>query len=333
MNNQTKKYNNPLTATLTGITELFKKKERVGSLSPEESLDGKKILITGASSGLGLATAKALASRGGEIIMAVRSGIPEKGEEVKTHSSNEKVHMLHVDLSDFSSIYSLVEEVKNGFGQIDILICNAAVVALKGRQTKYGFDEMFSVNYLAKFILVNSLISQNCFRHDQGNLPRIIFVSSESHRNPDSYEWDSFGEFKDFSAGKTVERYGYNKLLMTTFSQELERRLNPNNKVNYSVFALCPGPVNSKIAREAPLLFQPLLNLTFSIFFRSPKKACEPVEYMVASRDLEGIPKDYLFLMSRKEVDPKAADPTNGKKLWEETEKILTAKGIKWQES
>lgn len=323
-----KKYNNPVTATFKGISDLFRKQESVGSLAEDDRLDGKKLLITGSSSGLGLAAAKALAARGGEIIMAVRSGIPEKGNEVKAATGSDKIHMIHVDLSDFDSIRLLVDRVKAKFGTIDILVCNAAVVALKARQTKFEFDEMFSVNYLAKFFLVNLLLKKKCFQTGNGSIPRIIFVSSESHRNPESFEWESFGRFIPFTAGKTVERYGYNKLLMTTFSQELERRLNGGNNVNYSVFAHCPGPVNSNIAREAPALFQPVLKFTFSLFFRSPEKACEPLEYLAVSPELEGKNKDYLFLMARKEVDSKASDPDNGKLLWQKTEQLLAKKGI-----
>ncbi|MEL4457138.1 SDR family NAD(P)-dependent oxidoreductase [Lutimonas vermicola] len=318
-----KKYDSPLQATITGILGLFKKQERVGELSVIDSLQGKKVLITGSSSGLGLAVAKQLAARDAEVIMAVRSGIPEKGEEVKRVSGKTNIHMLPVDLSDFDSIHHLVKAVKSKFGQIDILICNAAIVVSEARKTKEGLDEMFMVNYLAKFVLVNGLLKENCFNTDSNELPRIIFVSSESHRNPDEFEWDTFGEFKDHKMAKTVERYGYYKLLMTTFSQELSRRLNVGEKTSHSVFALCPGPVNSNIAREAPKMVQPLLKLVFKLFFSSPEKAAEPVVYLSASKDLEGKPTDYLFLMSRKEIDPKATAPENGKHLWEKTEKLL----------
>jgi NAD(P)-dependent dehydrogenase (short-subunit alcohol dehydrogenase family) len=318
-----KKYNSPLQATFKGISDLFKKRERVGTLGFDEKLDGKRVMIIGSSSGLGLAVAKQLAALGAEVIMAVRSGIPEKGEEVKNDSGNQKVHMLHVDLADFDSISNLVGQVKTQFGTIDILICNAAVVVKEARKTTYGLDEMFTVNYLSKFYLVNLLLKENVVNKNGDTLPRIIFVSSESHRNPEKFEWDTFGQFQEHKMAKTVERYGYYKLLMTTFSQELERRLNRDKKANYSVFALCPGPVNSNIAREAPAIVQPIMKLVFKIFFSSPEKAAEPVVYLATSKDLEGKPKDYLFLMSRKEVDEKAADPLNGKKLWELTEQLL----------
>ena len=317
------KYNSPLAATYKGISDLFKKQERIGVLDPADRLDGKKVLITGSSSGLGLATAKKLAALGAEVIMAVRSGIPEKGEEVKKASGSDLVYMHHVDLSDFDSIRNLVDEIKSTYKKIDILICNAAVVSKKARKTKHNLEEMFSVNYLAKFVLVNLLLEKDCFNTSQGNIPRIIFVSSESHRNPAAFEWDDFGVFKDYSMGKAVERYGYYKLLMTTFSQELSRRLNKGEQTNYSSFALCPGPVNSNIAREAPVLFQPLMKVIFKMFFRSPEKASEPVVYLAASKDVEGKTDDYLFLMSRKDVDEKAADKQNGKRLWEMTSALL----------
>ena len=322
MSENENKYNSPLSATLKGITDLFKKQDRIEGLKAEERIDGKKVLITGSSSGLGLATAKELGRRGATVIMAVRSGIPEKGEEVKKASGSDQVHMLPVDLSDFDTIENLVKAVKSQFGQIDILICNAAVVSKNARKTKDGLEEMFTVNYLAKFALVNQLIKEAVF-NIENTVPRIIFVSSESHRNPKEFDWDGFGVFEDYGIGKSVERYGYYKLLMTTFAMELSRRLNKAAKINYSVFSLCPGPVNSNIAREAPTFFQPLLSLVFKIFFRSPETACEPVVYFAVSQEVEGKTNDYLFLMSRKEVDEKASNAENGKILWEKSEALL----------
>jgi len=323
MTSRKKKYDSPLQATLTGIAGLFQKQERIGFLGPQERLEGKRVMITGSSSGLGLAVAKQIAALGAEVIMAVRSGIPEKGNEVEKISGSSHIKMLYVDLADFSSINQLTENLKKEVGQIDILICNAAVVVGQARQTKAGLDEMFMVNYISKFVLVNQLIAHQCFRKDNIAIPRIIFVSSESHRNPGEFEWDSFGQFKPHSMSKTVERYGYYKLLLTTFAQELGRRLNSDGQSNFSIFTLCPGPINSNIAREAPNWVQPPMKLVFKLFFNSPEKAAEPVVYLAASKSLEGKPSDYLFLMSRKEVDEKASDRKNGLKLWEMTEELL----------
>jgi NAD(P)-dependent dehydrogenase (short-subunit alcohol dehydrogenase family) len=347
------KYTNPAMATFTGIRDLFRRKNSILTLKDEERLDGKRVLVTGASSGLGFAIAVRLAERGAHVIMACRSGIPEKGEEVRrrlrdqgikgpggqeTRGEEEKgrggekekgrreeikVDMVKVDFTDFDSVRRMVKEVKERFGTIDMYVCNAAVVVKQARKTKYGLDEMFQVNYLSKFYTANLLISEGIIKSENGGTPRIIFVASESHRNAAFFEWDKFGKFVPYGPGKTVGYYGYNKLLLVTYVNELSRRINPDGKVNYSVFALCPGPVNSNIAREAPALFMPLLKLVFGIFFRHPMKASDPVIYLACAKEQEGRNLDYLFLMNRKEMDDKAIDPENGKMLWEKSEELV----------
>ena len=328
--NKSGAYSNPISATLKGIKDLFNKQEPVGRLKDGERLDGKRALITGASSGLGFATAIEMARRGAHVLMACRSGIPGKGEYVKAKSGSSAVDMIHVDLSDLNSVKMLIDNLNEQQIKLDILVCNAAIVPAKSRITNQGLEEMFVVNYLSKYFFVRSLWEQGSFNIENGNTPRIIFVSSESHRNPSMIDWEKFGMYDPYGMGKTVELYGYYKLLMTTFVNEFQRRIN-HEQVHASVFALCPGPVNSNIAREAPAIFKPLLKLVFSIFFKSPTKASEPILYLAASNDLEGKPLDYLFLMSRVDMDSKATDPENGKMLWDLSEKLLSDKGISFK--
>jgi len=316
------RYESPVRAIFTGISDLFRKPAEDLTLEGLPRLEGKKVLITGSSSGLGYATAVELARREAHVIMAVRSGIPDKGEKVKKESGSEMVDMLHVDLSDPASIVQLVRKVKDHFDRIDVLICNAAVVTQNSRSTREELDEMFAVNYLAKYLLINHLIDEGCFNTAVSDPPRIIIVNSESHRNAQEFDWEGFGGYEPYGIKKSVSMYGYYKLLLLTLANEFSRRLNPNDKVAYSVSALCPGPVNSNIAREAPALFQPLLKLVFSIFFRSPKKACRPVVFLASSEEQNTRTMDYLFLMNRKEMDLKATDPDNGRLLWELTEKL-----------
>ena len=338
-----KKYNNPFTATLTGIRDLFRKQIPAGELKSSDRLDGKTVLVDGSSSGLGFAIAVEVARRGAKVIMACRSGIPGMGEKVKKLSGNQNIHMLPVDFSDIKSIRAMVAKLRSSSlsgegtgGGIDILICNAGIVPKQSRKTPQGLEEMFMVNYFSKFIFVNLLLENHCFnnyetgsygpkseiRNLKSDIPRIIFVASESHRNPEKFDWTGFGQYKEYKIGKSIELYGYYKLLLTTFSVELSRRLNPQGESNFSVFSLCPGPVNSNIAREAPKAFIPLLKVVFGIFFKSPAKAAIPAVYLAASRDVSNKPFDYLFLMSRKEVDEKASDPENGKRLWDLSEEL-----------
>ena len=337
-----KKYNNPFTATLTGIRDLFRKQTPAGELKPTDRLDGLTVLVDGASSGLGFAIAVDVARRGARVIMACRSGIPGKGERVKKLSGNQEIYMLQVDFSEINSIKALVEKLSSpslfgdgagggpSKGIIDIFICNAGIVPKQSRKTAQGLEEMFMVNYFSKFIFVNLLLQNQCFSSPEHNeisdrkskIPRIIFIASESHRNPEKFDWDEFGIYHDYKIGKSIELYGYYKLLLTTFSVELSRRLNPNGETNFSVFSMCPGPVNSNSAREAPKVFIPLLKIVFGVFFKSPAKAAIPVVYLSASSDVAAKPFDYLFLMSRKEVDIKASDPGNGKRLWKLSEEL-----------
>ena len=111
MEKKKNKYSNPVTSTLEGIRAQFVKEPPAGILKETDRLDGKTVLIDGASSGLGLAIATEVARRGAKVIMACRSGIPEKGELVKKRSGNHDVRMLHVDFADFRSIEGLVENV------------------------------------------------------------------------------------------------------------------------------------------------------------------------------------------------------------------------------
>jgi NAD(P)-dependent dehydrogenase (short-subunit alcohol dehydrogenase family) len=322
MNKGKKEYGNPVQATLTGIIDRFKKRARVGYLGREERLDGKKILIDGASSGLGLAAAIELANLGGTVIMAVRSRYPEVAEVVRQRSGSGNVFIHQVDFSDFDSIRNLVDEVKAQHGKLDVVICNAALVAKKSVLTKSGLEQMFMVNYLSKYYYISLLLKNQCFNTQSREKPRIIFVASESHRNAGEFDWAGFGAYIPFRMGKAVEWYGYTKLLLLTFARELSRSLN-QDETRFSVFALCPGPVNSNIAREAPRMVKPLLRLVFAAFFSSPEKACEPVIYHAASTRQEGKPFDYLFLMERKAIDEKAEDPANGEKLRSLSEELL----------
>ena len=309
-----KSYNNPFQAITQGVSDLMKKKERIDGLKDRDNLDGKTVLITGASSGLGFATAIQMAQRGANLIMAVRSGIPEKGNEIIRLSKNKKVSMRFLDLSNFESIDDFISNLKKDKIEIDVFISNAAVVSLQSRVTEQGLDEMFMVNYLSVFYLTNKLLNKSIIKK---NNARIIFVASESHRNPKEFNLQEFGLYKEFGFKETVSVYGVNKMYLVSFANELSRR-----KKNVYIRALCPGPVNTKIAREAPNILKPLLKAVFGLFFRAANVACEPVVFFA----VEPAPKkgfDYLFLMSRIDIDEKTKNKENAKLLWAKSEKII----------
>ena len=321
MSNQPK-YDNPFKATINGILDLFKKQIPIGHLQDNERLDGKTCMVTGANSGLGYAVAVQLAQRGADVIMACRSGIPAAGEQAKLDSGSGNIEMMSIDLSDLDSIDRFVNELINKEISLDVCIFNAAVVPSGSFKTKSGFDQMFLVNYLATFKLANLLIDKHVIKKNKQFAPRIIFVSSESHRTQQQIDFNNLGKYETYTMGKVIALYGYYKLLLTTYAIELSRRLN-SNQVEIAVHALCPGPVNSNIAKAAPKIFMPLLKFIFKLFFKDPKDAAEPVLYLACSHNLQNKTGCYLHLMQEKNVDSKAADIESGKRLWEVSEKLL----------
>jgi NAD(P)-dependent dehydrogenase (short-subunit alcohol dehydrogenase family) len=112
-------------------------------------------------------------------------------------------------------------------------------------------------------------------------------------------------------------------LALITYARELHRRLNPGNEIDVAVHTLCPGPVNSNIAREAPGWAKPLVKVTFSLFFTAPMKAAEPVVYLAAAEKLEGKSDEYMHLMSRKDPDERTAEEATGKRLWKRSAELL----------
>lgn len=172
---------------------------------------------------------------------------------------------------------------------------------------------------MAPFYLINQLINRSILKSGKS---KIIIVSSESHRNPKEFEWEKFGKYEDYGINETVSRYGYYKLLLTTFANELSKRLSEVRK-QIPIRVLCPGPVNSNIAREAPKLMQPLLKLVFSIFFKSPEKASDPILYFISESNSAKKSIDYMFLMQQKEMDEKAVNKENGKKLWQLSQALI----------
>jgi NAD(P)-dependent dehydrogenase (short-subunit alcohol dehydrogenase family) len=322
---ENRQYRSTSGSILGAIKQRFGKKKRIGALAEDERIDGQTVLITGASSGLGYASAVQLAQRGGRVIMAVRSGIPDKGEAVKRESGSSTVEMRPVDLSDLASIRNLAEGLRNDGVKLDLLVLNAATVPAHSRRTKQGLEEMFVVNYLSSFYLTNLLIEYNVISRNCG--ARIVFVASESHRSSPPIDWEKFGVYEEYSMTRAVPLYGYYKHMLLSFAWELARKMQAEGG-GIAVHGLCPGPVNSKIAREAPWFAKWLVAALFSLFFKDPAKACEPVIYLACARSLHDRTGVYLHLMEEKPLQAETADAKNAQKLWQASRCLLEKLGF-----
>ncbi len=327
--NDNSSYSNPVLATLNGIADLFRHKEPIGEIRDSDRLDGLTCLVTGANSGLGKAIAIDLAKRGGHVIMACRSGIPEAGTEVKALSGSDKVDMVKLDLADIDAIHACCAELKQRDLKLDRVVLNAGLVPQKPLKTRQGYEMMFGVHALGNRALVQQLLHDGTIRNSRfaaepnviaGKIPRIVFVSSETHRSGTPIDLNTLGQPVAYSAMGSIAQYGHSKLVMTNYAVELSRRLNGQDAVEVSVHALCPGPINSNIAREAPRAFKPLLKAVMGMLFASPEKAARPAIYLSSSPDIEGQTGLYLHLMVRKDAAQQALDPQLGEAVWTQLE-------------
>ncbi len=334
----TRTHSNPFTAVLSGLLDQRSQEPKIQPLRPGVRLDGRTCLVTGSNSGLGKAIAVRLASRGAHVIMACRSGIPEAGDDVRAQSGSENVEMIRVDLSDFDSMTAFCDELRDRNVTLDVAVFNAGVVPVTSRLTNSGLELMFAVNFLAKFFVLNRLLHDgvipNAVYGDNSRAedpPRVIFVSSETHRSSIPIDFDAFGDPIEYGVADGVKYYGLSKLHLTTYFHELSRRLNPGDpggNPDVCVHALCPGAVNSNMAREAPSWLKPILKPVMALFFQSPEKASIPVDYLVASEDMGNKTGEYMHMLRIKESSAPSMKPENGALLWNKTEALLRKHGV-----
>lgn len=310
---------NPVSAVMQGLRDLRGDAPTVAPLRDDERLDGRTVLVTGANRGLGLAVSVDLARRGARLLMACRSGIPEAGEAVRAASGSATVEMRAVDLADLRSVSDFVDALARDGVVVDVLVLNAGIVPRESRPTAQGLELMFGVNFLANVALVEGLLARGVLRPDPGAPPRLVFVSSESHRGAGPVDFERLGAYETYGPMGGVRVYGYTKLLLCVYAAELARRLGRGACVH----ACCPGPVNSDIAREAPAWMKPLLGLVMARFFRSPEEAAPPVTYLSCAADTGRTTGRYLHLLTEKPMDPCCDDVAVGERLVRESRAIV----------
>src|SRR5437762_2712614 len=183
------------------------------------SMQGKICMVTGANSGIGKATALALAQMGATVVMVCRDGArgEEAQNEITTKSRNNAVDLLQADLSSQQSIRQLVENVQHHYTQLHVLINNAGASFPGRRETVDGLEMTFAVNYLAPFLLTNLLLDML-----KASAPaRIVNVSSNSHE-AGYIAMDDLQAEQHYS---NMRAYGQSKLAVVLFTYELTRRL------------------------------------------------------------------------------------------------------------
>ncbi len=274
------------------------------------------MLITGGTSGIGKATAIALAAMGASVTITGRNR--ERGEqavmEVRRESGNEEVELILADLAVQAEVRRLAEEFRERHDRLDVLVNNAGLVISERTETPDGMETQFAINHLAPFLLTNLLLDLL----KSSTLSRIVTVSSEGHRwgKMDLDDLQSTKRYRGFPV------YGMTKLANILFTRELAERL---RSTGVTANCLHPGGVSTNFGNNNSGVMT-LLFRAFKPFMRTPEQGADTVIYLASSPDVEGMTGKYLADRKIKVASDAAYDETLQKKLWEKSEELTGLK-------
>jgi NAD(P)-dependent dehydrogenase (short-subunit alcohol dehydrogenase family) len=271
------------------------------------SMNGKTILITGATDGIGKETALALAEMGARIIVVGRN--PEKcariTDQINRQDGQGKAEYLVADLSSQAQIRRLAAEFKDRYARLDVLVNNAGAYILRHQLTVDGIELTFALNHLNYFLLTNLLLDVI-----QASAPaRIVNVSSAAHLGGKL-------DFANLQGGRVYnswEAYSNSKLANVYFTYELARRLDGSR---VTANALHPGFVASNFGKNGSGLLRPFFSISH-LFAISPEKGAETPVYLASSPEVEGITGKYF--VQKKAVNSSAIsyDQDAARRLWQ----------------
>lgn len=272
----------------------------------KENMNGRICLVTGATSGIGRATAQALARMGATVVIAGRdaSRTARLVEQIRAASGNKNVDSLLADLSSQKEIRRLANEFKSRYSHLHVLINNAGAVFMKRQHSVDGIEMTFALNHLAPFLLTALLIDTI-----KASAPaRIINVSSGAHTTG-KIEFDNLqGE-----RGYSPRIYENTKLANILFTMELAQRL---EGTAVTANALHPGFTATGFARNNGRVIAALVSLLAPLVARSPAKGAETSVYLASSSSVERITGKYFHDLRVIPAAPQATDMVAAGKLW-----------------
>ncbi|RDI50040.1 oxidoreductase [Nocardia mexicana] len=222
---------------------------------------GRVAVVTGANTGIGYETARALAARGAAVLLACRDADRAKAaaERIADSAPGAEVGTVRLDLGSLASVRAAADEIRGRYERIDLLINNAGVTGLRGR-TADGVEIQFGVNHLGHFALTGLLLDL------LAPGARVVAVSSIGHR---------FGRFDDAGNPCGTSAYADSKLANLLFTHELDRRLRAADRP-VSALAAHPGGASTEVFRYSPPWFR-IPNLAVAkLFGRTPAMGALP---------------------------------------------------------
>lgn len=267
------------------------------------STNGRVILVTGSTDGIGKATALDLARRGEKVLLHGRNS--DKGQvvldEIKRSTGNDGLEFFKADLSSQRQVRRLASDIKGSHNKLDVLINNAGTYLPERRLTEDVMEMTFAVNYLAPFLLTHELLDVL----EKSEPSRIINVASIAHWNA-KLDWNNLHGEKWYDG---FQAYALSKLCIILFTYALSRRL---RGANVTVNCLHPGVIKTK------LLYAGFGNYPGA----TPEKGARTPVYLATSPEVEGISGKYFENCKPGRSSPVSYDETMQERLWQVSKRL-----------
>ncbi len=275
-------------------------------------MDGKVVLITGATSGIGKVTAKALAGMGATLVILGRD--KEKGEmlldEIKNDSGNTTTEYMVCDLASLDNVRRNALDFNARYDRLDVLIDNAGGINGRRKLTRDGFEYTFGVNHLAHFVLTNLLLEKL-----RSSAPsRVVVTSSLAHATGHI----DFDNLMAEGRYRFLKVYSSSKLANAIFTFELARKLEGTG-----VTANCfhPGATNSNFVSGIGIVGR-VMRPIVGIFEISPQRGAETQIFLASSPEVEGVTGKYFYKKKVKRSSEESLDLDVAKRLWQVSEEL-----------
>ena len=305
----------------TGFSIYMIKRRVAGAICPSNALmTGKTVIITGANSGIGQATALELAKRQARVILACRDVDKANAtvRYIRRKTASGQLVVKRLNLASLASVKSFAEDISKGEDHIDVLINNAGVMQCPFSTTEDGFETQMGVNHLGHFYLTNLLLA----KLKQSAPSRVVVVSSGLHKLGKIELDNKLNSEKNYHKRGA---YANSKLANNMFARELSSRF---GGTGISTYCLHPGMVFTNLGRHMmpSFVFKLMLYPLAWLLVKSPYAGCQTVVYCAVAKELEGVTGRYYGNCEEEEWTEVCLDDKMAEKLWDLGEELTGLK-------